>query len=45
MKKKEKKRKRSAEKKSTREKRRAFKRTKNKIFASFFHNPKVERMS
>ena len=25
--------------------RRAHKRTKNKIFASFFHNPKVERMS
>merc|ERR1711966_112654 len=42
-KRKEKKKKRRKERR--RERSAAHKRTKNKIFASFFHNPKVERMS
>ena len=37
--------KREAKKKQSTRKKSAHKRTKNKIFASFFHNPKVERMS
>jgi hypothetical protein len=42
--KREEKKKKPAKKQSARKKS-AYIRTKNKIFASFFHNPKVERMS